>query len=183
MIHPLADVKSVKIGKNTKVWQFAIVLDDAVIGEDCNINCHTFIENDIIIGNRVTIKSGVYLWDGIRVENDVFIGPNATFVNDAFPRSKKYPGSFLGTLLKEGCSIGANATILGGLVIGEYALIGAGAVVTKNVKPYALMAGNPARQIGWVNNLGEKLKLLNGEWHDSVGQIYKEIDGQLIFMI
>ncbi len=180
MIHPLADVKSVNIGKSTRIWQFAVVLENAVIGEDCNINCHTFIENDIVIGNRVTVKSGVYLWDGIRVEDDVFIGPNATFVNDASPRSKKYPDSFQATILKKGCSIGANATILGGLHIGEYALVGAGAVVTKSVKPYALMVGNPARQVGWVNNLGERLfKSSSNEWVDKKGNVFLELNGNL----
>ncbi len=180
MIHPLADVKSIKIGNNTKIWQFAVILENAVIGDDCNINCHTFIENDILIGNRVTVKSGVYLWDGIRVEDDVFIGPNVTFANDAFPRSKQYPDAFQETILKKGCSIGANATILGGTTIGEYALIGAGSVVTKNVLPHSLVVGNPAKQIAWVNANGEKLKLVDGVLCDSIGHIYKEIDGQLI---
>ena len=110
----------------------------------------------------------------------MFIGPNVTFANDAFPRSKQYPDAFQETILKKGCSIGANATILGGTTIGEYALIGAGSVVTKNVLPHSLVVGNPAKQIAWVNANGEKLKLVDGVLCDSIGHIYKEIDGQLI---
>lgn len=147
MIHPLADVQSKKIGETTRVWQYAVILAGASIGENCNINCHTFIENDVIIGDNVTVKSGVFLWDGIRVEDNVFIGPNATFVNDKFPRSKQYPASFQQTIIKAGASIGANATILGGLTIGENAMIGAGSVVTKNVPAGTMWVGNPAKQI------------------------------------
>lgn len=156
-IHPLADVQSKQIGEGTAVWQFAVVLPGAVIGKNCNINCHTFIENDVIIGDRVTIKSGVYLWDGIRIEDDVFVGPNATFVNDKYPRSKQYPEKFQGIKIAKGASIGANATILGGIEIGEYAMIGAGSVVTKNVAPYTLVYGNPAKVAGKIDDKG-KLK-------------------------
>jgi len=181
MIHPLADVQTNQIGEHTTVWQFAVILSKAVIGKNCNINCHTFIENDVILGNKVTVKSGVYLWDGMRVEDEVFIGPNATFVNDPYPKSKQYPTQFQQTILRKGCSIGANATILGGLEIGQHALIAAGAVVTKSVKPHALMLGNPAKQNGWVNHCGEKLKeQLKGIYTDSKGSTYEEIEGQLI---
>ena len=110
--HPLADVMSKNIGKGTKIWQFSIILPEAVIGENCNINCYVFIENKVLIGNNVTIKSGVQIWDGVTIENDVFIGPNVTFTNDLFPRSKRYPEVFLKTLIKKGASIGANTTIL-----------------------------------------------------------------------
>lgn len=144
-IHHLSDVKSKKIGKGTVVWQFAVILPNAVIGENCNINCHTFIENDVVLGDRVTLKAGVYLWDGIRLENDVFIGPNVTFVNDKFPRSKKYPQKFQNTIIREGASIGANATILGGVEIGRFAMVGAGSVVTKDVEEYTVVYGNPAQ--------------------------------------
>jgi len=181
MIHPLADIQTKQIGENTTIWQFTVVLKNAVIGSNCNINCHTFIENDVVIGNNVTVKSGVYLWDGIRVEDSVFIGPNATFVNDPYPKSKQYPAQFQQTLLRKGCSIGANATIIGGIEIGENALIGAGSVVTKNVKPHALMLGNPAKQIGWVNHLGEKLlEVTEGIFKDNHRNHYELIDNYLV---
>jgi len=147
MIHKLADVQSTDIGTETVVWQFSIILKNAKIGKKCNINCHTFIENDVVIGNNVTIKSGVYLWDGITVEDNVFIGPNVTFTNDKYPKSKEYPSIFQRTILKKGASIGANSTILGGLVVGENALIGAGSVVTKSIPKNELWLGNPARFI------------------------------------
>ncbi len=155
MIHSDADVQTTAIGEGTRIWQFTVVLEGAVIGKECNINCHTFIENDVIIGDRVTVKSGVFLWDGLRVADDVFIGPNVAFTNDKYPRSKQYPGSFQLTQISKSVSIGANATILGGITIGEYAMIGAGAVVTKDVPPFALLYGNPARMMGTVNEKGE----------------------------
>ena len=157
-IHPLAEVLSKNIGEGTQIWQFAIVLAGAVIGKGCNINCHTFIEDDVVLGDRVTVKSGIYLWNGIRIENDVFLGPNVTFVNDKYPRSKKYPEKFQNVVINRFVSIGASATILGGVNIGEYALIGAGSVVTKDVPPFALVVGNPARIVGEVDELGEVIK-------------------------
>ena len=160
-VHPSANVQTDSIGIGTTIWQFVVILPDAVIGSFCNINAYTFIENDVRIGNRVTIKCGVYLWDGIEIEDDVFIGPNATFINDSRPRSRKYPEKFLCTKICKGASIGANATILGGITIGAYSLIGAGSVVTKDVPPYALVYGNPARIAGKVNKNGltvEKVK-------------------------
>jgi acetyltransferase-like isoleucine patch superfamily enzyme len=182
MIHPLADIRSQKIGKSSRFWQFAIVLEGAKVGEDCNINCHTFIENDVVIGDRVTLKSGVYLWDGIRVENDVFIGPNATFVNDPLPRSKQFPNVFQQTHLRKGCSIGANATILGGLEIGEYALVGAGSVVTKSVPSNSLVVGNPARVVGWVNEKGERLQNKGEYLIDNDGNKFKIEKNKLIIL-
>jgi UDP-2-acetamido-3-amino-2,3-dideoxy-glucuronate N-acetyltransferase len=148
-LHPNSIVESKQIGKGTRVWAFAHILPGAVIGEDCNLCDHTFIENEVVIGNRVTIKSGVQLWDGLTLEDDVFVGPNATFTNDPFPRSKQYPESFVHTLIRKGASIGANATILPGLTIGQYAMIGAGTVVTKDVPAYAIVVGNPAQIIGY----------------------------------
>ena len=144
-IHPLADVQTEKIGDHTNFWQFSVVLKEAEIGENCNICSHTFIENDVVIGHNVTVKSGVYLWDGLTIEDNVFIGPNATFTNDKYPRSKQYPDKFQKILLKNGASIGANATILGGITIGYQAMIGAGSVVTKNVPDNELWIGNPAK--------------------------------------
>lgn len=151
-IHQLADVQTTDIGDGTFVWQFVVILKGAKIGANCNVNCHCFIENDVIIGNNVTVKSGVYLWDGLRVNDDVFIGPNVTFVNDLYPRSKQYPGQFLQTVIEKGASIGANATIIGGITIGEGALIGAGSVVTKNVPAGTIWYGNPAVQKGYVKS-------------------------------
>jgi len=148
-LHQNAIVESEKIGKGTRVWAFAHILPGALIGEDCNICDHTFIENDVVLGNRVTIKSGVQLWDGLTLEDDVFVGPNATFTNDPYPRSKQYPETFSKTLVRKGASIGANATILPGLTIGQSAMIGAGAVVMKDVPPYAIVVGNPARIVGY----------------------------------
>lgn len=149
-IHPLADVKSQNIGQDTKIWQFCVVLQHAVIGENCNINAQVLIENDVVIGNNVTIKSGVQLWDGTRIEDNVFIGPNATFTNDLMPRSKQYPEAFLGITLKHGASIGANATLLPGITVGERAMVGAGAVVIEDVPAYAVVVGNPAKVVRYI---------------------------------
>lgn len=148
--HPAALVESESIGRGTRIWAFAHVLPGAVIGADCNICDHTFVENDVLVGDRVTVKCGVQLWDGITLEDDVFVGPNVTFTNDPFPRSKHYPPAFARTVVKKGASIGANATILPALTIGEGAMIGAGAVVTRSAPPGAVLAGNPARIIGYV---------------------------------
>ena len=150
-IHALADVKSTRIGKNTRVWQFAVVFDGAVIGENCNICAHTLVENGVTVGNNVTIKSGVFLWEGTVVADNVFIGPNATFTNDVMPRSKVYPEAFSGIIIKQGASIGANATILPGVIIGEQAIVGAGAVVVYDVPDRAVVVGNPAKVIRYLS--------------------------------
>jgi UDP-2-acetamido-3-amino-2,3-dideoxy-glucuronate N-acetyltransferase len=152
-VHPQAIVEpGTKIGRNTRIWAFAHILPEAVIGEDCNICDFVFIENDVVLGDRVTVKSGVQIWDGVRLEEDVFIGPNVTFTNDPFPRSKHYPDQFLETVVRKRASIGANATILPGVTIGQSAMVGAGAVVTKNVPPYAIVVGNPARIRGYTES-------------------------------
>jgi acetyltransferase-like isoleucine patch superfamily enzyme len=149
--HAAALVESDQIGAQTRIWAFAHILPKAVIGEGCNICDHVFIENDVVIGNHVTIKCGVQLWDGLRVEDDVFIGPNATFTNDIAPRSKQHLPEYPKTVLRRGSSIGANATILPGLTIGQNAMVGAGAVVTRDVPPFAIVTGSPARISGYVN--------------------------------
>jgi acetyltransferase-like isoleucine patch superfamily enzyme len=146
-IHVLSDVQSKTVGENTTIWQFCVVLPHAQIGDNCNICSQCFIENDVKIGNNVTIKSGVYLWDGIEIEDNVFIGPNVTFTNDKYPRSKQYPGSFLKTKIQKGASIGAGSVVLGGVTIGENAMIGAGSLVTKDVPCRQLWMGNPAKYI------------------------------------
>jgi len=151
-IHPSADVQSSAIGAGTNIWQYVVVLPQAKIGQDCNICAQVFIENDVVVGDRVTIKSGVQLWDGLRIADDVFIGPNVTFTNDKFPRSKAHPEKFPVTTVSKGASIGGGAVILPGLTIGEHAMVGAGAVVTHDVPPHAVVVGNPARIIG---NVGE----------------------------
>ena len=150
-IHTLADVQSAQIGSGTRVWQFVVVLSGAKIGQDCNICSHCLVENDVVIGNRVTVKSGVQLWDGLRVGDDVFIGPNASFANDRFPRSRQKPEKFLVTTIHDGVSIGAGAVVLPGLEIGRNAMVAAGAVVTRSVPPNAVVVGNPAKIVGYVD--------------------------------
>ncbi len=150
-VHDRALCESRHIGKGTRVWAFVHILPQARIGLDCNICDGVFIENDVCVGDRVTIKCGVQLWDGITIEDDVFIGPNATFTNDRFPRSKTYPETFLRTVVRRGASIGANATILPGIEIGPGAFVGAGAVATRSVPPNAIVVGNPARIVGYVD--------------------------------
>jgi acetyltransferase-like isoleucine patch superfamily enzyme len=180
MIHPLSEVQSSSIGTGTTIWQFSIVLKNAVIGDNCNINCHCFVENEVKIGDNVTLKSGVYVWDGITIENDVFVGPNVTFVNNPYPRSKKFLRVHPKTLIKRGASIGAASIILSGIEIGEFALIGAGSVVTKNIPNNALVVGNPARIVGWVNDEGEKLHQVENYYVDSKGERYFVIGQKLI---
>ena len=145
MIHPLYDVQTKDIGLDTSIWQFCVVLAGASIGACCNICSHCFIEDDVIIGDRVTIKSGVQLWNGVRLEDDVFIGPNVTFCNDKYPKSKNKQFQCKPIVIKMGASIGANATLLPGITIGRYAVIGAGSVVTKDVLDGEVVAGNPAK--------------------------------------
>jgi acetyltransferase-like isoleucine patch superfamily enzyme/dTDP-4-dehydrorhamnose 3,5-epimerase-like enzyme len=151
-VHPNALCESDQIGDGTRIWAFAHVLPGARLGSDCNICDGVFVESDVVVGDRVTIKCGVQLWNGVRLGDDVFVGPNATFTNDLFPRSKVYPDQFLGTVVEAGASIGANATILAGTTIGSGAMIGAGAVVTRSVPPNAIVVGNPGRIVGYVSD-------------------------------
>jgi UDP-2-acetamido-3-amino-2,3-dideoxy-glucuronate N-acetyltransferase len=143
--HPLSSVQSNQIGSGTRIWQFCVVLPEAKIGTDCNICAHVFIENDVVIGDRVTVKCGVQIWDGLRIADDVFIGPNVTFTNDPFPRSQNRPEAYSVTTIHKGASIGANATILPGVSIGAGAMIGAGSLVTKDVPAHEVWIGSPAR--------------------------------------
>jgi len=175
-IHPSAQTKGASIGSGTRVWQFCVILPEAQIGSDCNICAHVLIEGDVVIGSRVTIKSGVQLWDRTRVEDDVFIGPNATFTNDRTPRSRQRR-SLLVTRVQRYATIGANATILPGLTIGHAAMVSAGAVVTRDVPDHALMIGNPARRRGWVCLCGETLR--DGGLRCQCGKRYKRGVGGL----
>lgn len=144
-VHPLSDVQSTHIGSGTRIWQFVVVLSGARIGAEVNLCSHCFVENDVVVGDRVTIKCGVQLWDGMRIGDDVFIGPNVTFTNDLHPRSKVYPERFPLTVIGNGASIGGGAVILPGITIGEGAMVGAGAVVTRSVAAHTTVVGNPAR--------------------------------------
>ncbi|MDX5428327.1 MAG: N-acetyltransferase [Bacteroidota bacterium] len=170
MIHPLSDVQTSSIGEGTTIWQFCVILQGARIGKNVNVNCQVFIENDVLIGDNVTIKPGVQIWDGITLENNVFIGPNVTFTNDISPRSRSYPERFMRTTIKEGASIGANATLLPGIQVGKFALIGAGTVVTKDVGDHELIVGNPGRKVGFVTKSGIRL---NNDLIDSEGNQFK----------
>lgn len=156
-VHEKGLCESTSVGTGTTIWAFAHILPGAKIGAHCNICDHVFVENDVVIGDRVTVKCGVQLWDGVRISDDVFIGPNVTFTNDPFPRSKAYPEAFAVTKISTGASIGANATILPGVTIGRDAMVGAGAVVTKDVPPNAIVVGNPARITGYVDAAGSHL--------------------------
>ena len=148
---------NVEIGARTRIWAFSHILSGATIGEDCNVCDHTFIEGKVILGNRVTVKCGVYLWDGVIAEDDVSIGPAAVFTNDLKPRSRQYPQEFAKTVLKQGCSIGANSTIIAGNIIGKWSLVGAGSVITKDVPDYAAVWGNPAKFQYWICKCTEKM--------------------------
>ena len=178
-IHPTAEVLTENIGDGTTIWQYCVVLKGAVIGKNCNINFNVFIENDVIIGDNVTVKPGVQLWDGLRIGNDVFIGPNATFTNDLIPRSKIYPESFEHTIIEEGASIGANTTIVAGNIIGKYAMIGAGSVVTKQVPAFTIWYGNPAVNKGFITRGG---LILNFDLTDKSGRKFRLIDGEPLFI-
>lgn len=155
-VHPLADVADCSIGPRTRVWQFVVIFYGATIGADCNICAQTLVEGDVQIGDRVTVKSGVQLWDGLRIADDVFIGPNVTFTNDPFPRSRMRQKPFCQTHIGHGASLGAGAVVLPGVTIGAGAMVGAGAVVTRDVAPGSVVVGNPARLLRWAEDMSRE---------------------------
>lgn len=150
-VHPQGICESETVGPGTRIWAFAHVLPGARIGAECNLCDGVFVESEVVVGDRVTIKSGVQLWDGVELEDDVFVGPNATFTNDRFPRSRRWLEEYPRTIVREGASIGANATILPGIEVGSHAMVGAGAVVTHSVPAHAIVVGNPARITGYAD--------------------------------
>jgi len=178
-VHPLALCESTDIGKNTRVWAFSHIMKNVKIGEECNFGDHSFVESNVTIGNRVTVKNGVAIWHGVTIDDDVFLGPNCVLTNDLFPRSKIYHSEDIPTFIKKGASIGANATIICGITIGEYAMVGAGAVVKNNVLPYSLVAGVPAKVIGYVGINGEKLDFKDNIAKDTIGNTYKKENGMV----
>lgn len=179
MIHPLADVHSSSIGPDTRIWQFSVVLAGAKIGNNCNICSHTYIENDVVIGNNVTIKAGVYLWDGVEVQDDAFIGPNVTFTNDKYPRSQQ-AFELQKTLIKQKASLGAAAVILGGITIGEFAMVAAGSVVSSDVPARALVKGSPARVTAWLNEDGTKMLSQDDFYVDNLGNNWRVQNNELL---
>lgn len=176
-VHPQGLCESATVGDRTRVWAFAHVLPGARVGSDCNICDHVFVENDVVIGDRVTVKCGVQLWDGMRVADDVFIGPNATFSNDKFPRSKQYQREVLQTQIGRGASIGAGAVVLPGLRIGTEAMVGAGAVVTQDVPPRAIVSGNPARIVGYVDAAKSRPAVSRAEAAGDAATVPTSVDG------
>lgn len=178
-VHPHAIVEGKNIGDGSRIWAFAHILPEAQIGENANICDHCFIENEVVIGDNVTLKCGVYLWDGITIEDNVFVGPNATFTNDLFPRSKNEGYDQEKITLRKGSSIGANATILAGITIGEYALVGAGAVVTKDVPAYTIVYGNPAQSQGYICQCGKKMSIVDNQSSCDCGKRYELVDGKV----
>lgn len=180
-LHPRSLVDpGARIGARTRVWAWAHVLPGAVVGADCNLCDRTFVETGVVLGDRVTVKCGVSLWDGVTAEDDVFIGPDATFTNDLTPRSGQYLSEYPRTRLAQGCSIGANATVLAGVKVGRYAMVGAAAVVTRDVPEFALVVGSPARVVGWIAHDGRKLAVEEGGEEVRHGEyVYRLTDGNL----
>ncbi len=183
-IHPQALVEQgASVGEGTRVWAFAHILPGTVVGRECNICDHTFIEQGVSLGDRVTLKSGVYLWTGVAIEDDVFVGPCVAFTNDLNPRSGSHLEKYPKTLLRRGCSIGANATLLPGITVGQWALVGAGSVVTKNVPDFGLVMGNPAQIKGWVCVCGKKLgNFIQGKFSCSCARDYIEKRSGMVMM-
>ncbi len=177
--HPLALVESEEIGSGTRVWAWAHVMKGAKVGADCNIGEHCFIETGVVLGDRVTVKNGVAVWEGVTAEDDVFLGPYAVLTNDMRPRSKVYHQEVARTLLRRGASIGANATLLCGITVGRHAMIGAGSVVTKDVPDFGLVLGNPGRLKGHVCVCSETLAFTGAEARCACGRAYRKREGRV----
>ena len=174
--HPLSLVESTDIGPGTRVWAWAHVMQGARVGADCNIGEHCFLERGVVLGDRVTVKNGVAVWEGVTAEDDVFLGPNAVLTNDIRPRSKVYHEKVVPTLLRKGAAVGANATILCGITVGRYAMIGAGAVVTRDVPDHGLVVGNPGRLRGYVCICTKPLEFLGAEARCECGRRFAKRD-------
>jgi UDP-2-acetamido-3-amino-2,3-dideoxy-glucuronate N-acetyltransferase len=174
LVHPYGLCESTEVGEGTRVWAFAHVLPGAVIGADCNICDHAFIEGGARLGSRVTVKNAVLVWDGVTLEDDVFVGPNVLFTNDLRPRAtvRKRPDELLPTVVRRGASLGAGVVVVCGTTIGESALVAAGSVVVRDVPAHALVVGNPGRRVGWVCTCGESL---NGDLRCRCGQAYEQV--------
>ena len=177
--HPLALVETQEIGNGTRVWAWTHVMEGARIGTDCNVGEHCFVERGATLGDRVTVKNGVSVWEGTRVGNDVFLGPHCVLTNDLHPRSRNKDWVLSPVVLQDGCSIGAGATLLGGITVGRHALVSAGAVVTRDVPDQALVVGNPARQLGWVCTCGHPLVEEGGRLTCDCGRAYLLADDAL----
>ncbi len=174
VIHPNAIVDTNRVGENTRVWAFVHILEGAEIGKECNICDHVFVENDVVVGDFVTVKSGVYIWDGVTIEDHVFVGPNVSFTNDVYPRSKAHLQQHPQTRIKKGASIGAGSVLIAGIEIGCFAMVGAGAVVTRDVGDYELVMGNPARPDGYICECTNKLEEdSNKKFNCSCGRTYE----------
>lgn len=171
-VHEKAIVDSENIGRGTRIWAFSHVMKGARIGENCNIGEHCYIESEVEIGNNVVVKNGVAIWNRVKIEDNVFLGPNMVFTNDLFPRSKVYRDEYIPTVVKRGASIGANATLLCGITVGQYAMVGAGAVVTKDVPDFSIVYGNPAVVRGYVCVCGQKLNFNDNKAHCGCGEEY-----------
>jgi UDP-2-acetamido-3-amino-2,3-dideoxy-glucuronate N-acetyltransferase len=173
-VHPRALVESGDIGFGTRIWAFAHVMKGAVIGRDCNVGDHAFIESDVTIGDRVTIKNGVSVWQGVTLEEDVFVGPNAAFTNDRFPVSRCANYRMEQTHVKRGAAVGANATVVCGVTIGEYAMVGAGSVVTRDVPAHTLVYGNPAKPADFLCVCRQKIRFGSGSARCACGERYRK---------
>ena len=181
-VHEKALCESTQIGNETRIWAFSHIMKDVKIGEYCNFGDGSFVESGVSIGNRVTVKNGVCIWHGVTIEDDVFLGPNCVFTNDLFPRSRVYLSTDVPTIVKKGTFIGANATIVAGVTLGIYSMIGAGSVVTKDVPDFALVVGNPSKTIGWIGVKCEKLPIKNdGDIFENENGIYQMIDCKINF--